>query len=387
MLNVAPYCTWPLHIKIFTEEAKNLWDEIHRVEANEPIPEGFTMSVEFEGVDGRAFVPVSRRTQMRTGPIDVKDTKFNSSHILKFQSLVNERHTSCSVCSSDIDIKRMDHLRIALCPQGDCKAVAHLDCLAESFSKHPSNPPGLIPRGGTCKVCEQYTLWGDVIRGCYRRARGGLQQPTSEHELEEDEDEENAQLDDVLSRHLETLQIGGSSQKASSAPKTRATVSKSRSNPAPRMTKRRAQKAKVVDPDVEDFAAEMDAIECDTEDSEPAGPSRKQQKPAKAVQRTTKAAKAINTPEDYGKPRDIDEIVREALGNLSISAPGGSRQVHSVKPSDVARKPQRSTKSKDRVEVVREGRANRVVDSESAAPCKSKGRRTPSPEYINLDGI
>jgi hypothetical protein len=123
MLNVAPYCTWPLHIKIFTEEAKNLWDEIHKVEANEPIPEGFTMSVEFEGVDGRAFVPVSRRTQMRTGPIDVKDSmfhyysifvryssylaKFNSSHILKFQSLVNERHTSCSVCSSDIDIKRM----------------------------------------------------------------------------------------------------------------------------------------------------------------------------------------------------------------------------------------------------------------------------------------
>lgn len=27
----------------------------------------------------------------------------------------------------------------------------------------------LIPRGGTCPACKTYTLWGDVIRGCYRR--------------------------------------------------------------------------------------------------------------------------------------------------------------------------------------------------------------------------
>lgn len=27
----------------------------------------------------------------------------------------------------------------------------------------------LIPRGGTCPACKLYTLWGDVIRGCYRR--------------------------------------------------------------------------------------------------------------------------------------------------------------------------------------------------------------------------
>ena len=27
----------------------------------------------------------------------------------------------------------------------------------------------MIPRGGHCKSCKQYTLWGDVIRGCYRR--------------------------------------------------------------------------------------------------------------------------------------------------------------------------------------------------------------------------
>jgi len=27
----------------------------------------------------------------------------------------------------------------------------------------------MVPRGGRCKSCKQYTVWGDIIRGCYRR--------------------------------------------------------------------------------------------------------------------------------------------------------------------------------------------------------------------------
>ena len=29
----------------------------------------------------------------------------------------------------------------------------------------------MVPRGGHCKSCKEYTLWGDVIRGCYLRMR------------------------------------------------------------------------------------------------------------------------------------------------------------------------------------------------------------------------
>ena len=31
----------------------------------------------------------------------------------------------------------------------------------------------MIPRGGTCKSCEEYLLWGDVVRASYRRYTGG----------------------------------------------------------------------------------------------------------------------------------------------------------------------------------------------------------------------
>jgi hypothetical protein len=30
-----------------------------------------------------------------------------------------------------------------------------------------------VPRGGECISCREYTLWGDVIRGCYRRSASG----------------------------------------------------------------------------------------------------------------------------------------------------------------------------------------------------------------------
>lgn len=48
----------------------------------------------------------------------------------------------------------------------------------------------IIPRGGICRECHTYVLWGDVIRGCYRRQKGGanlVDNPDSEEESEKSE--------------------------------------------------------------------------------------------------------------------------------------------------------------------------------------------------------
>ncbi|GJJ16289.1 hypothetical protein Clacol_010585 [Clathrus columnatus] len=98
MIMSPPYSSWPLHVKLFTTEAVKHWNFIRSSQPN-PLPPGFTCTVELEGVDGKSGDVGSGRS----GPIDVTD--------------------------------------------GD-----------------------LIPRGGTCAGCKGYILWGDVIRGCYRRA-------------------------------------------------------------------------------------------------------------------------------------------------------------------------------------------------------------------------
>ena len=88
-------------------------------------------------------------------------------------------------------------LRVALCPSGDCKAVSHLSCLATDFlSSDSSGSSELLPRGGNCKSCQSYVLWGDVIRGCYRRRQGGKAPQLEESDREEDSVEGEAQSDD-----------------------------------------------------------------------------------------------------------------------------------------------------------------------------------------------
>lgn len=55
--------------------------------------------------------------------------------------------------------------------------MSHLACLSSHFLAVEAQDTGntrMIPRGGNCKGCQQYVLWGDLIKGCYRREKGGV---------------------------------------------------------------------------------------------------------------------------------------------------------------------------------------------------------------------
>ncbi|KAF8607341.1 hypothetical protein BDV93DRAFT_553059 [Ceratobasidium sp. AG-I] len=370
MLPLAPYNTWPLHVKIFTGEAKKLWDEVQRPGLDAPLPRGFTYTVEYEGVDGKAQVETAQRADARTGPIDVKDTKFTLSHLDKYQALANdEAQRSCSICNKAINVKRINHLAVSLCPHKKCFSLSHLTCLASSFRKNLPNSP-LMPRGGTCSDCNKYVLWGDVVRGCYRRARGGLEKPASENEMdEEEEEEEAANTGDELSMRLDALRINDPPQlepqpepnTRPASPRTKpAKRPKAKPAPEPKVApkpKRAAKKALVVCSDVEDFAAEMDAVNCTTEESGDNLPTSRSRAPAgKTDSAAPKALKATKKKQVATAPSDVpaattttkakaktktakkavpqepivpsqnsdsnlDETVRRVLGELSLSSP------------------------------------------------------------------
>jgi structure-specific endonuclease subunit SLX1 len=99
MIRSHPWNLWPLHVKLFTEEARDVWDAllIRRSKAAQKaakgtkpgpkatdppppsippsahFPPGFTWSVELEGVDGRSGHPEGSG---RTAPLCVKDREF-----------------------------------------------------------------------------------------------------------------------------------------------------------------------------------------------------------------------------------------------------------------------------------------------------------------------
>ncbi|KAF5383158.1 hypothetical protein D9615_004967 [Tricholomella constricta] len=171
MVSNHPYHNWPLHVKLFTEEAVMAWKDAIQDIAQSPLPLGFTYTVELEGVDGKS----GRVGSGRDGPISVKDEQFTSSYLAKSTAfLATNPPLHCSVCQEVLENYATDALSTALCPSPTCTAVSHLSCLSKRFLDADITTTALVPRGGICTSCNTYTLWGDVIRGCYRRNAGGI---------------------------------------------------------------------------------------------------------------------------------------------------------------------------------------------------------------------
>jgi len=202
MVTAHPYNMWPLHVKFFTSASKKAWDE---ATVSRPLPSGMTFSEEYEGVDGKSGLPGSGRA----GPIDVMDCQFSVQHMQKSSSIRTIPHDpECMICSMPVENYHSEPPKVALCPSGDCRAVSHLSCLAADFLSSDSlQSSGLLPRGGNCKSCGSYVLWGDVIRGCYRRHQGGKAPQLEESDHEEGSFEVEAQSDDPTEDLIPTIPV------------------------------------------------------------------------------------------------------------------------------------------------------------------------------------
>ncbi|KAL0956180.1 hypothetical protein HGRIS_002340 [Hohenbuehelia grisea] len=169
MIASHPYNTWPLHVKLFTTQAVKFWEDASHPTI--PLP-GFTLSTELEGVDGKS----GHAGSGRQGPIEVTDGHLTTAYLAKNSALLASGSTvSCSVCHEPLHDYASNPLATTLCPHMDCTSTAHMVCLSRSFAAAQQNSSSsLTPRGGSCTECRSYILWGDIVRGCYRRAAGGL---------------------------------------------------------------------------------------------------------------------------------------------------------------------------------------------------------------------
>ncbi len=121
MISRHPFNRWPLHVKLFTEEAVNHWAASARMPNVAPLPPGFTCAVELEGVDGKSGYPGSGRT----GPIEVgrwcarapyiptpaprspvyPPAEFTAALLAKNTALLaSGLHPDCTVCHAPLDM-------------------------------------------------------------------------------------------------------------------------------------------------------------------------------------------------------------------------------------------------------------------------------------------
>lgn len=85
MLSTHPYTNWPLHVKLFTEDAVKHWnasDETNsrsakgkgkQTDLSAGLPQGSIVSVELEGVDGKGESILLDQCTRRLVPIEVTD--------------------------------------------------------------------------------------------------------------------------------------------------------------------------------------------------------------------------------------------------------------------------------------------------------------------------
>ncbi|KAG8830080.1 Slx4p interacting protein [Serendipita sp. 399] len=159
-----------IHVKLFSLEALRAWNDARS--GSPPLPKGFNVTLEPEGVDGTK--PLTGSRTGRSGPIDITDGLFTAQHLSKADALrrsVASQH--CTVCKSRIDLTKDDPMSIALCSTPSCRSVSHMTCLANQFLSQESSEL-MVPRGGQCAECRQWNLWGDIVKGAYRRKTGGI---------------------------------------------------------------------------------------------------------------------------------------------------------------------------------------------------------------------
>ncbi|KAL1695093.1 hypothetical protein GGG16DRAFT_45965 [Schizophyllum commune] len=197
MITSHPYNLWPLHVKLFTAEAEKFWGMLAKAPAYRAFPRGLTATVELEGVDGQS----GNRGSGRTGPVDVADTYFTSQYLAKSTAVAaSSTKPTCSVCGETINEYTSDPLTTTLCPTTGCMSTAHLMCLSQEWLAAEPDNQGLIPRGGHCRECKSYVLYGDIIRGSYRRAAGKAVVLEDDDEdgngAREEEEEEDISEDD-----------------------------------------------------------------------------------------------------------------------------------------------------------------------------------------------
>ncbi|KAI4517049.1 hypothetical protein K525DRAFT_290238 [Schizophyllum commune Loenen D] len=309
MITSHPYNLWPLHVRLFTAEAEKFWGMLAKAPAYRALPRGLTASVELEGVDGQS----GSRGSGRTGPVDVADTHFTSQYLAKSTAVAaSSTKPACSVCGEQITEYTSDPLTTTLCPNTGCMSTAHLMCLSQDWLAAEPDNQGLIPRGGHCRECKSYVLYGDIIRGSYRRAAGKavvLEDDDEDGNGQEEEEEDISEDDGELPVAGPSSAVrGGSSSRGKQTPSPRKkTVTRGKTTA---VRGKRTGKVAVVGND----SSEGEAFDFDVSGSsdEEGGSAPVKLKPihkpatrAAGKAKATTAGKARATAPTRGRPRKV----------------------------------------------------------------------------------
>ena len=110
--------------------------------------------------------PKNKRNQKSVGQGGVEgiDVGYNkiANHLEKSLFLLADgERNSCSVCDESIDSKTA---LVLICPEQECRASSHLNCLAEHFLQEETDKSLVLPISGECPHCQSRLRWIDLVK-------------------------------------------------------------------------------------------------------------------------------------------------------------------------------------------------------------------------------
>lgn len=147
----------------------------------------------------------------------------------------------------------------------------------------------MIPRGGHCKSCRTYVLWGDIVRGMYRRSAGGALGE------EEDGDEDGLFLSDIES---DAIPAAPARKSPKAKGKAKAVDSPKRGRPRPVLQEEESSEGEAFDFNVSSST-----------ESEPPSPrkrSRTRKIPPAATDARALSPRKRAKPDALAPPADVD---------------------------------------------------------------------------------
>ena len=115
------------------------------------------------------------RGSIEQGGVEGIDVGYNklATHLEKSLSvLAPGQKISCAVCDQSIDSKPA---LVLICPEQECRASSHLNCLAQHFLQEEAVESLVLPISGRCPRCRSMLRWMDLVKELSLRLCGEVQ--------------------------------------------------------------------------------------------------------------------------------------------------------------------------------------------------------------------
>lgn len=239
LLRVPSFARWPLTLHFFNKEVHTKWGKHCTTPGLEPLRPTLQIVTDFEPTAAEVFAAnTSAKTVDESWSDDDSASEGGeessaeksdgpkwgvhalpldhyplATYLEKGQNITTfEREGTCVVCHQPLD---HDKGLYAICSNGECEGVGHLDCwsrhLLHQRGEH-GNGAVLLPMDGCCPKCDGAVTWAEMMKELTLRTRG------------------QKEVDKILRKHRKATGVTKTQAKA----KAKAKVTADKKNPAKR---------------------------------------------------------------------------------------------------------------------------------------------------------